>query len=191
MRAVSQNASDTDQDIVAKTRTNGQTIFVLLCLAISLFLLSQLWTETKWAEPKFKFQKPKNFAQQPRVWVAAGLGLMIFGFGVHYWRMKRRRPNRIDVREARQWLAPIEHMGWFMVYVFAVPVIGFLFASVLFAPALTWRVGYRRRRFLIAAAAVAATSVIVFKTLLGVGIPGGALYELFPKPLNSFFIANF
>ncbi len=181
-----------EQEIVAKTRIPGQALFVIGSLVLSLSLLSQLWSETPWIEPRGEEeawgQRVKDLVSQPRFWPAIGLGLMVFGFAVHWLRMRRRRPNRADAVEARLWLGPIEYAAWFMAYVFVTPVLGFLPTTLLFAPALTWRCGYRARRFMLGALGVGAASVVVFKSLLGVNIPGGEIYQFLPGGLRNFFI---
>jgi hypothetical protein len=102
--------------------------------------------------------------------------------------MRRRRPSRADRAEVLRWAAPLEYVVWFMGFVFAVPLAGFLPMAVAFAVALTWRLGYRDRTMLILAAVFAVAVVVLFKGLLGVRIPGAALYELLPAGPRSFFL---
>lgn len=172
-----------DLQITPRTRTAGQLPFVAGFLAVSLLLLALIGVQTRWIEGT-------DTVAQPRFWPAVGLGAMAGFSALHLWRMKRRRLAREDRAELRRWAAPLEYALWFMAYVWAVPAIGFLPASLVFAPALTWRAGYRDRAMLAAAAAFAVATVIVFKSLLGVRIPGGALYELLPGALRSFAILN-
>lgn len=171
-----------DLDIQAKTRSAGQVVFVFAALAMVILLLLLITRQTVWVEDA------KNLPAQPRFWPAVALILMSGAFAQHAWRMRRRRPNAQDWAEARRWLEPLEYVGWFMVYVFAVPIVGFLPMSLLFACALTWRLGYRSRGALIVAAVFALATVILFKGLLGVKIPGATLYEGLPGGLRSFFI---
>ena len=170
-----------DTDIQPVTRIAGQVIFVGAALALTALLLAQIGQQTTWAEDEV-------FAAQPRSWPAVSLGVMVAGFALHFWRMKRRRPNRFDREELMRWAQPLEFMIWFMVFVFAVPIIGFLPMSVAFALALTWRLGYRRRAMFVIAALFAVAVVVLFKGFLGVRIPGAALYELLPDGMRSFFL---
>jgi|GEM_PF-5204860 len=39
----------------------------------------------------------------------------------------------------------LEWAAWFLVDVWLVPIIGYLPMTLIFAPALTWRMGYRTR----------------------------------------------
>jgi len=171
-----------ESDLSPKTRTAGQTLFVIGALALSLLLLSQITTQTVWIE------KSKSFAAQPRFWPAVALVMMVGSFALHLILMRRRRPDRLDWVEARRWLEPLEYVLWFMAYVFLVPVIGFLPMSLLFACALTYRLGYRGAAYQVFAALFAIGTVILFKGLLGVKIPGAAIYEVLPGALRSFFI---
>lgn len=170
-----------DTDIQPATRIAGQIVFVAAALALSALLLSQIDRQTAWAEGE-------GLAAQPRFWPGVSLVVMVTGFGLHLWRMQRRRPNRFDREEMRRWLQPLEFMIWFMVFVFAVPIIGFLPMSLAFALGLTWRLGYRRPAMLIAAAVFAVAVVVVFKGVLGVRIPGATLYEALPPGPRSFFL---
>ena len=54
----------------------GQLIFALFFVVVSLLLISQIGTQTKWVE------KSKFFAQ-PRFWPAIGLGGMVLLGGLH------------------------------------------------------------------------------------------------------------
>lgn len=172
---------DEETDIQARTRTAGQVVFVGAALILTLFLLSQITYQTTWVADE-------SFAAQPRFWPAVAILSMVAGFALQFWQLKRRRPTRLDWAEARRWLEPLEYLGWFMGYVFLVPWIGFLLMSLIFACALTWRLGYRTPFYIWLAAGFAVATVLLFKGFLGVKIPGAALYELLPDGLRSFFI---
>ncbi|KIN70450.1 TctB domain containing protein [Sulfitobacter noctilucae] len=171
-----------ETELQAKTRSSGQVVFIIGALALSLVLLSQITTQTAWIE------NSKSVPAQPRFWPAVALALMVAGFGLHLLRMQRRRARPQDWTEARRWVEPLEYIGWFMGYVFAVPIVGFLPMSVIFACALSYRLGYRGRFYIGLAAVFALVTVVIFKALLGVRIPGAALYEVLPGGLRNFFI---
>lgn len=103
------------------------------------------------------------------------------------------RPGLIsgEFKEAAGWLLALEYLAWFMAYVYITPIVGYLAATLVFLVLLTLRVGYRDRRMMIAAVVVAFVIVLVFKSFLGVKIPGGAVYEYLPDALRSFMIINF
>lgn len=168
--------------IEVKSRTAGQVIFVIFGFLISLFLLSQIGTQTAWNE------NARTIAAQPRFWPAVALSLMALGFGLHWRLMRRRRSNALDWIEVRRWVEPLEFLGWFLLYVVAVPRLGFLPMSLLLACALTWRLGYRSRGALFLAAVFAVAITAIFKGLLGVNIPGGQIYEFLPGSIRTFFL---
>lgn len=162
----------------------GGLIFALIFLAAALFLLSQLGSETKFSP------KGKLFAE-PAFWPAVGvIGMSLFGT-LHAFGEFRRRSHSLGLRETGIWLRSLEYLVWFMAYVFAAPLIGYLPATLIFTTALALRAGYRQTWMLGAAALMGFAVVLVFKTFLSVKIPGGALYEHLPDALRSFAMINF
>lgn len=162
----------------------GQLIFAIALLALAGLLLSQITGQTRWA------QKTALVAQ-PRFWPAVGLGMMVAMAALHLARLPWRRITRQDWREAAQWLRVVEFALWFLVYVLAVPVLGYLPVTLIFVPALAWRMGYRSRAMVGASLGFALAVVVLFKTLLAVKIPGGAVYDYLPGALRGFFMLNF
>ncbi|WP_171128646.1 MULTISPECIES: tripartite tricarboxylate transporter TctB family protein [unclassified Ruegeria] len=173
---------DDSELLQVKTKTSGQVVFVVAGLVLTLILLSQITTQTEWTE------KARNIGSQPRLWPAIALITMLGGFAIHFRLMRRRKPNALDWGEARRWAEPLEYLLWFLVYVAAVPRLGFLPMSILFACALTYRLGYRSRMGLMIAALFAVAMVVLFKGLLGVNIPGAQIYEFLPASVRTFFL---
>ena len=165
----------------------GGIIFAGLFLATAVLLLTQLGTETKFSA---KTIWSKKIFAQPAFWPAVGVGGMVLFGALHValaWM--KRQPG--ETREAVFWLRPLEYLIWFMAYVFAVPLIGYLLATVIFMTALAFRAGYRGPRMLCAAALTGLGIVLIFKTTLSVKIPGGAIYEYLPDTVRNFLIVNF
>jgi hypothetical protein len=162
----------------------GQLIFVLLFLALSILLISQLGDQTKWI-------KKTKFAAQPRLWPMIALAGMVFFTGLHLWRLPRRRILHVDLQEAKRWLQVIEYCLWFIAYVWVVPNLGYLISTLIFLPALAYRAGYQNKKMMTYAACIGFSIVVIFKSFLEVKIPGGAIYEFLPNALRSFFILNF
>ncbi|CUH64513.1 Tripartite tricarboxylate transporter TctB family protein [Thalassovita gelatinovora] len=169
-------------DTQIRTRSAGQLGFVVAALLLSLLLLINLPGQTLWLE------NSKSFAAQPRFWPAVAIVVMVICFALHLLRMRRRGFSKLDRAELRRWVEPLEYALWFMVYVVAVPWLGFLPMSLVLACALTWRLGYQSKTYLGLAALFAVVTVILFKGLLGVKIPGAALYEILPGGLRNFAI---
>ena len=165
----------------------GGVIFAGLFLAIAVLLFSQLGAETKFSA---KAWGTKKMFAQPGFWPGVGIiGMCVFGI-LHAIAAWSRRAGR-EVFEAVQWLRALEYLGWFMAYVWAVPFIGYLPATLIFMGALAVRAGYRNRRMILAALATGLGIVLVFKTMLSVKIPGGALYAVLPDWLRNIAILNF
>ena len=72
-----------------------------------------------------------------------------------------------------------------------VPILGYLLATVLFALALAFRLGYRSAKWMAVSASIGFVIVLVFKTFLQVKVPGGQIYEFLPTALRSFMLTNF
>ena len=159
----------------------GQLLFALGFLAVSVLLLSQIGRETVWIEKS-------KLAAQPRFWPAIGLGMMVLAGGLHLWRLPWKNVTRFDRIEARKWMGVLEFALWFMAYVLVVPILGYLPVTMVFVPALLWRMGYRTRVMLGLGVVFAVAVVILFKGFLSVKIPGGMVYEYLPGALRSFAI---
>ncbi len=169
-------------------RRAGQLLFALAFLVGALILLALLTDQTAWKA------RTKLFAQ-PRFWPGLSVAAMVL-FGALHLRAQirqlgRARPVRADWVEARRWGRALEYVGWFLAYVWLVPIIGYLPATLLFAPLLSWRLGYHSARMLWISALFGLGVVVLFKTLLEVRIPGGLVYEYLPGALRSFLILNF
>ena len=161
----------------------GQLLFAAGFIVFALFLAARYPRQTTCVENAI-------WAAQPGFWPAVAVGGMVLFTALHMLRLNRHRLRRPDWVEARRWIWALEFCGWFLLYVFLVPLIGYLFASAAFLPALTWRMGYRSRLMIWLSAGFAVSVVVLFKAFLDVRIPGGALYDYFPAAFRSFFILN-
>ncbi|MEM7259974.1 MAG: tripartite tricarboxylate transporter TctB family protein [Pseudomonadota bacterium] len=166
-----------------KTIKAGTTIFAVLFLAFAVFLLMHLDTQTRYSS------SGKLFAQ-PRFWPAAGV-IGMSAFGLLYLCTLWREKLTGSAAEIALWIKAVEYLLWFMAYVWLVPIIGYLLATLIFIVLLSIRQGYRTRRQLLTAAATGLGIVLVFKTFLSVKIPGGAIYEWLPATLRNFMIVYF
>ena len=175
-------SSERERRFVGQRR--GQLVFALGFVAFAVVLLALIGEQTRWVD------KTKLFAQ-PRFWPAIGLGGMVIMGGLHLYRLPWRRTSRYDWGEARKWALVGEYVLWFMGYVLAVPMLGYLPVTLLFVPLLAWRMGYRSRKMMAISAVFAVVVVVLFKSFLSVRIPGGAVYEYLPTAARSFFILNF
>lgn len=170
----------------------GEFLFVMVFVLLSAFLLTELGEQTRFSA------KGKLFAQ-PAVWPAVGvIGMTLFG-GLHILLtcMSRAKDgvgaavSTEVLTEVSSWLRGVEFAAWFMIYVFAVPGLGYLLSTVIFTALLALRMGYRKPRTILFAALAGLCIVLIFKTMLAVKIPGGAIYNALPDMLRNFMIVNF
>ena len=170
--------------VFPNARKPGELLFALGFLLLAFALLVQIGQQTTWLPGK-------GLAAQPRTWPLVGLGGMV-AFGLlHLMSTSRvqRTPGRWQ--EAWIWVRSLEYVGWYLLYVYAVPQAGYLVATIAFCLFLTWRAGYRSRQALISAGLFAFCVVAFFKALLHVKIPGGVLYQYLPDALRNFMIVYF
>lgn len=166
----------------------GAVLFAIVFLSGAIFLLSQLDAQTR-------SMRRAALTSQPWFWPMISLVAMT-GFGALHllstaWFRWRSRDIASEFHEARGWLAAVEYALWFVALGLLVPVIGYLSASVLFMVCLCLRSGYRSAMTLGLAALTGLSVVVVFKTMLGVNIPGGAVYEYLPAGLRNIMLQRF
>jgi hypothetical protein len=174
---------DDHPHVFPESRKPGEILFVTITMLVALALLALIPWQTAWLPGK-------GLAAQPRFWPALSLGgVVLFGLlnGLTRSRIDRT-PGRWQ--EAGAWLRSLEFIGWYMVYVVSIPIIGYLLATILFCTSLALRVGYRGRTVVIAAL-FGLFVVLFFKTAMNVKIPGGAIYELAPEGLRYFLLRFF
>ncbi|WP_136657691.1 tripartite tricarboxylate transporter TctB family protein [Nitratireductor sp. XY-223] len=169
-------------DIAASERLGGDRYFAIAILVISAGLLALIGDQTQW-------KAGKGLLNQPAFWPGIGLIGMTACAALYLAQsLAARRIAAWDRREFFVWIRCLEYPLWFMAYVFIVPVVGYLPTTVLFCPLLARRAGYRSARALLSAALMGAVIVVLFKALLQVRVPGGALYEVLPDGLRNFMI---
>ena len=172
------------QQLFQRERRKGDLVFAVLFMAFSIFLLSQIGTETHWG------RKTKLVAQ-PYFWPIVSLIGMTFFAVLHFLGsiLSPRIPGRLQ--EIGFWLRALEYVAWFLVYVWVVPIVGYLPTTLVFMPLLAFRMGYRDKKILWIAAGIGFAIVTLFKAFLSVKIPDGALYEYLPDFMRSFMMINF
>ena len=172
------------QDLFKRYRRPGDLVFALGFLALALFLLINLGDQTTWV-------KRTKLAAQPAFWpTVAVIGMTIFG-ALHLASsaLSPRIMGRLE--EVAFWVKSFEYAIWFMVYVMAVPYLGYLPSTLLFCVTLTLRLGYRGTMPILAASCAAIAIVVLFKTFLQVKVPGGKIYEALPDGARAFMLTYF
>ncbi|NIY78160.1 tripartite tricarboxylate transporter TctB family protein [Celeribacter sp. HF31] len=170
--------------MLRRERRPGDLVFATAFMAFSLATLVLLPVQTTWVANTVLFA-------QPAFWPAVGVVMMV-GFGaVHLMSSLVSARQEGRGAEVVYWLRSLEFVAWFLCYVWLVPVIGYLPATMLFAVLLTRRLGYRSAKSVFWAAAFGFAVVAVFKAGLQVKVPAGALYAYLPESIRTFMMVNF
>jgi hypothetical protein len=172
------------QVLFKRYRRPGDIVFAWMILIVSLFLLSQIFTQTA-------YKSAANLFAQLRFWPAVSLTCMS-GFAAFHL-LGSLLSERIEGRwqEVLLWVSSLEYAGWFVVYAMIVPFGGYLPSTIIFSLLLTLRAGYRSKGPLIAAVLSAIVIVLLFKTFLQVKLPSGRIYEVLPDGLRQFMLTYF
>ena len=172
------------QALFGRYRRPGDIVFAWIALAVSIFLLTQLWDQTIWRDGQ-------KLAAQPRFWPAVSLVAMVVFAGLHVLGSVLSERIGDRWREVWLWFRAFEYAGWFVVYAIVVPLAGYLPTTVIIAVLLTLRVGYRSAAAVASAAASAAVIVVLFKSFLQVKLPAGRIYETLPDGLRQIMLTYF
>jgi hypothetical protein len=174
---------DDHPHVFPESRKPGEILFVTVSMLTALALLAAIPWQTAWLSGK-------PLAAQPRLWPTIALGgIVLFGLLNALSRIRvTRTPGRWQ--EAGVWLRSLEFIGWYMLYVIAIPVIGYLAATLAFCTGLALRTGYRGRTVWVAAA-FGLSIVLFFKTAMNVKIPPGAIYDLAPDNIRYVLLRYF
>ena len=174
-------SSNAIKSFFKRERRPGDLVFALLFLVLSVFLLSQIGTETKWI-------KGTKLFTQPMFWPAVSLIGMTFFAACHFLGAVLSPKTGGRLKEVGFWIRSMEYALWFMAYVWIVPIIGYLPSTILFTNLLTFRVGYKEKKLFMMATIMAVAIVVIFKGFLSVKIPGGQLYEHLPDSIRNFML---
>lgn len=170
--------------VFPEARKPGELFYSLIFLATAVGLLSVIFWQTS-------VLPGKGIAAQPRTWPFISLaGMTLFAFA-NLIATSRTTRTAGRWREVLVWISSLEFVGWYLLYVAGIPIIGYLAATLAFCLFITWRAGYRSGLAFGAAAAFALFVVLLFKSLFNVKIPGGAIYEYLPGTLRYIMIRYF
>jgi len=169
------------QELFKRYRRPGDLVFATVFFLTAVFLMTQLGTQAPW-------RGSRNIFAQPAFWPTASLIAMVLFSGLHFLSsaLSDRQPGRWA--EVWQWIRACEFAGWFLVYVWIVPTLGYLPTTILAALLLALRSGYRSLKIMLTMAIMAAVIVVVFRGFLQVRIPAGALYDYLPASIRVFWL---
>ena len=167
----------------------GDLVFAMLMLLIVLVLLVSIPFETKWFDGV-------PLVKQPRLWPTFCIvGMALFGvpYSIQIWRNYKFQLGEVqaELNELSSWLRPLEFVFYFVLYVWSVPLVGYLLSTLLFFSLLTIRAGYRTLLMFWVSLATGFGIVVVFKSLLQVKVASGAIYDYLPDGWATFFMIYF
>jgi len=123
--------------------------------------------------------------------VPAALVNFYSSWKVHRWRQRFLLPTDASY-ETSKYLAALEYVAYFVLYTLIVPVLGYLFSTLLLGTFLTWRLGYRTPKWLFTGFASSLAVVIIFRSFLQIKTPLNIwLYDLFPAGMRAFMLTYF
>lgn len=167
-----------------RQRRPGDFFFALVFLAFALFLLASITSQTGW-------KSGGKLVAQPRFWPAVSLGGMALFALLHLIGSAVSEREFGRWREVGRWLLSFEFAGWFIAYAALVPLIGYLPSTLLVSVLLVLRSGYRDRGILVAMVLLSFVIVVVFRGVLQVKLPSGAVYDYLPDGIRQIFFLYF
>ncbi len=199
-------------------RGRGDLHFSLIMLGIALFFLLFFRTETGWLDRKLPEPFGPYLAHQlglielegrvarfgrilKQSWVAPALCLLVLvpaaiwnaraSWRVYKWRRRFKQPTDAGY-DLEKCAEAIEFVAYFIVYTLAVPVVGYLLATLVLGTYLTWRLGYRSARWLATGMVSSFAIVLVFRTFLQIKTPVSIwLYDQLPAAARAFMLTYF
>ncbi len=206
------------ENLFSFKRKRGDLIFSSLMLVLALFFLLFFWTETGWDKRKLPDELGSYLLHQFGVtevdgrvtrfgrilkqsWVAPMLCLVVFvpaalwnmraATFVHRWRQRFLIPTNARY-ELEQWTGALEFIAYFIIYTLVVPKLGYLVSTLVFGVFLTYRLGYRTRKWLATSVLAGFAIVLVFRTFLQIKTPVNIwLYDQMPLAVKSFMLTYF
>lgn len=131
------DAKPSIDELKAIERLGGDRMFAFFILAVSVCLLALIFDQTQW-------KTGKALLSQPAFWPGLSLiGMVLCAICYLFQSLRARHYSGWERRELFVWLRCLEFPLWFMAYVFAVPYVGYLPATVVFCPLLAREWGIR------------------------------------------------
>ena len=123
--------------------------------------------------------------------VPAALVNLYGSWKVRRWRLRFRLPTDASY-ETYKYLAALEYVGYFVLYTLIVPLLGYLFSTLLLGVFLTWRLGYRTPKWLLTGFISSLAVVVIFRSFLQIKTPLNIwLYDYFPTGMRAFMLTYF
>ena len=187
------------ENLFAFKRGRGDLVFSVIMLGVVLLLLLYFGSESGWEQRKLPQKRFGKILKQAWVGPLLCMAILLPAAIVNLWQSvkKRRRdirqrvPNRIRY-ELMMWVKSFEFIAYFLIYTFTISYLGYLLSTLLFAVLLTYRLGYRSRRWMAISLASAFAIVVLFRTILQIKTPINIwLYNQLPAGLETFMKVYF
>ena len=104
-----------------------------------------------------------------------------------YKKSKRLLVPNKTMYELIQWIRSLEFILYFLVYTFSISILGYLISTLIFAVFLTYRLGYRTKKWVLISLFSSFIVVLIFRTILQIKTPINIwLYQYFPENIEVF-----
>lgn len=205
-------------DLFRFKRRVGDYHVSLVAMLIAIFFLAFFFSQTGWQDRKLPDDLSAYLAHQTgfteiegrvtrfgrilkQSWVVPLLCLLllvptaIWNFRdsrkVHLWRKRFLLPTRATY-EFSQYVAALEFVVYFIVYTLAVPILGYLFSTIILGTFLTYRLGYRSVKWISISLATSFAIVLLFRTFLQIKTPVSIwAYDQLPTAWRAFMLTYF
>jgi len=199
-------------------RGRGDLPVSIVAALIALFFLAAFWTQTGWQDRKLPDDLSGYISHQlgfselegrvsrfgrilKQSWVAPMLCLLVLvpaalwnlraSVKVHRWRKRFMLPTDAKF-ELGKYVAALEFAVYFIIYTLAVPILGYLAATLILGTFLTWRLGYRTPVWILRGLVCSFVIVLIFRTFLQIKTPVSIwLYDQLPTAMRAFMLTYF
>ncbi len=206
------------EDLFKFSRGRGDFEVSLLAALLALFFLAFFWTQTGWDNRKLPDDFGTYLAYQlgladiegrvtrfgrilKQSCVAPMLCLIIFvpaalmnlraSWNERSWRKRFRLPTSAHF-ELTKYAEALEYVAYFIGYTLIVPILGYLVSTLILGVYLTWRLGYRTRRWMLTGLVSSIAVVVVFRSFLQIKTPVSIwLYDQLPTATRAFMLTYF
>ena len=175
-------------------RITGDLTLSIIFLLFVVFLLIYFNSESGWSARDLNQKRVGKILKQqwvgPLMCMAILLPATILNILEAFKAYKKSKrlllPNKI-MYEMTQWIRSLEFILYFLVYTFSITVLGYLISTLIFAVFLTYRLGYRTKKWIFISLFSSFIVVLIFRTILQIKTPVNIwLYKFFPENLEVF-----
>jgi len=175
-------------------RITGDLTLSIIFLLFVVFLLIYFNSESGWSARDLNQKRVGKILKQqwvgPLMCMAILLPATILNILEAFKAYKKSKrlllPNKI-MYEMTQWIRSLEFILYFLVYTFSITVLGYLISTLIFAVFLTYRLGYRTKKWIFISLFSSFIVVLIFRTILQIKTPVNIwLYKFLPENLEVF-----